>query len=110
MMTDPVEINKEFREFYEKLYDSESQNDADAQNLFLDSLEIPQVPDHFMDILEADLKEKEISKAIDDMRGGKTPGLDGLPIDLYKIFKAKLIKPLLEMFLEAFQCGNLSNH
>lgn len=107
IITDPVKINKEFKDFYEKLYESEIQNDPNTQNSFLDSLEIPQIPNNFVELLEADLKEKEISKAIDEMRANKTPGPDGLPIDLYKKFKSKLLKPLLEMFLEAFQCGNL---
>ena len=41
------------------------------------------------------------------MKAGKTAGPDGLPIDLYKKFKQKLLKPLLEMFLEAFNNGGL---
>lgn len=41
------------------------------------------------------------------MRGGKAAGPDGLPVDIYKIFKDKLIKPLLAMYDEAFQQGCL---
>ena len=58
-------------------------------------------------MLEADLKDKEISIAIDSMKAGKSAGPDGIPIDLYKTFKTKLLKPLLEMFLEAFCNGSL---
>uniref|UniRef100_A0A3P9J7K4 Reverse transcriptase domain-containing protein n=1 Tax=Oryzias latipes TaxID=8090 RepID=A0A3P9J7K4_ORYLA len=104
-ITNPVEINKEFREYYGKLYNSGE--NCDSQNIFLDSVEIPQIPDKFTERLEASLEEKDISKAIDDMKVGKTPGPDGLPIDFYKKFKSKLLKPLLDMFLEAFQCGSL---
>lgn len=106
-ISDPVKINKEFRDFYQKLYDSEMQVHPHSQNTFLDGLDIPQVPNDFLSMLDADLKEKELSKAIDEMRGGKTPGPDGLPIDLYKKFKSKLITPLLEMFTESFHNGNL---
>lgn len=41
------------------------------------------------------------------MKAGKVAGPDGLLIDLYKKFKTKMIKPLLEMFMEAFDSGSL---
>lgn len=41
------------------------------------------------------------------MKGGKAPGPDGLPIDIYKIFKNKLLSPLLDMFVESFSSGKL---
>lgn len=41
------------------------------------------------------------------MKGGKTSGPDGLPIDIYKLFKTKLIAPLLDVCLESFQTGCL---
>ena len=62
IVTNPVEINKELKEFYGKLYDSETPNNVDCRNTFWKILEIPQVPNKFAKILEADLKEMEISK------------------------------------------------
>lgn len=55
------------------------------------------------------LRDKEFVKYVgkEIHKAGKTPGPDGIPADLYKTFKTKLLKPLLEMFLEAFQTGNL---
>lgn len=41
------------------------------------------------------------------MRGGKAAGPDGFPIDIYKEFKEKLIAPLLDMYVKAFQQGYL---
>lgn len=57
--------------------------------------------------LEKDLSTLEVSAAIDAMTAGKTPGPDGLPIDIYKKFKDKLIAPLLDMLLETLQEGLL---
>lgn len=54
-----------------------------------------------------ELKEHEIDMAIDSMWSGKMAGPDGLPIELYQNYKSKLLKPLLEMFLEAFRDGCL---
>lgn len=56
--------------------------------------------------LEEGINAEEISAAIDAMTSGKTPGPDGLPIDIYKKFK-KLTSPLLDMLLETFQMGFL---
>ncbi len=41
-------------------------------------------------------------EAIDLMKAGKAAGPDGLPIDIYKKFKDKLVRPLLDMLVEAF--------
>lgn len=41
------------------------------------------------------------------MQAGKTAGLDGIPIDLYKAFQSKLLTPLLEMFQDSFRNGLL---
>ena len=57
--------------------------------------------------MEAELREEEIGKAINDMKSGKMAGPDRIRIDLYKEFKPKLLKLLLEMFLEAFNKDNL---
>lgn len=72
----------------------------------MDRLNIPTIPQVFAEQLEADLTQEEISTAIDDMKVGKTPGHDGIPVDLYNAFKSKLLQPLLEIFLEAFQTGS----
>lgn len=41
------------------------------------------------------------------MKSGKTAGLDGIPIDIYKAFKDKLAVPLLEMYEESMLEGCL---
>lgn len=73
----------------------------------MDKLRIPTVSEEFDEKLEGNLNEEEISKAVDSMKSGKMPGPDGLPIDIYKKFKAKLLKPLMEMYLKAFYNGSL---
>lgn len=104
---DPIEINKEFRKYYENLYKTQVEHDPQSQNSFLDKLKFPNISAELVEELEADLKEEEIGMAIDGMKAGKSAGPDGIPIDLYKKFKPKLPKPLLEVFLEAFHSGSL---
>lgn len=109
LITDPTEINNAFQRFYEKLYSSEWSSDSDKQNLFLNNLNIPRISEEQQLGLDLDLSLTEILAAIDSMKAGKAAGTDGLPIDLYKKFKDKLVKPILEMFLEVFQNGILPN-
>lgn len=53
--------------------------------------------------LNIGINKVEISRAIDGMNSGKQAGPDGIPIDLYKKCKDKLLIPLLDMFTEAFE-------
>lgn len=96
--SDPQEINNAFLNFYHSLYSSEYSDSAPhRQKEFLDSLEFTHLNEEHLGPLELDLGAQEVSEAIASLKGGKTPGPDGIPIELYKIFKTKLIPPLLDM-------------
>lgn len=49
----------------------------------------------------------EISKTIYDLKVGKARGPDGLPVEIYNKFIAKLLPPLLDMFSDSFERGIL---
>lgn len=102
--TDPHDT---FFIYYKILYSSESPESRETQSKFLDDLYIPPISDNFKEQLDRKLDASEIAGAIANMRGGKAAGPDGLPVDIYKIFKDKLIEPLLAMYEEAFQQGCL---
>ncbi len=53
------------------------------------------------------LEESEILESIAKLKNGKTAGPDALPIDIYKLFKDKLVGPLKEMYEDSFQNGYL---
>ena len=57
--------------------------------------------------MEKDITVEELSVVIDSIKAGKTPGPDGLPIEIYKKFKNKLLTQILEIFTESFQNGTL---
>lgn len=59
IVTDPIEINKEFRKYYENLYDSQVEYNPQAQNKFFDKLKFPKIAAEFVEEFEADLKEEE---------------------------------------------------
>lgn len=102
-----MEINGAFRHYYENLYCSEGIYNLDIQSDFLGKLDIPQIPEGTRDSLDGEITTLEISEAVSAMNAGKTAGPDGLPIDIYKMFKDKLVAPLYEMFKESYANGIL---
>uniref|UniRef100_A0A669E357 Reverse transcriptase domain-containing protein n=1 Tax=Oreochromis niloticus TaxID=8128 RepID=A0A669E357_ORENI len=105
LSTDPTEINNTFVSYYKTLYNSDSPLDLVNQNTFLDRLVFPCISEGMKNELEREINFNDVSDAITNMRGGKASGPDGLPIDIYKLFKAKLIPPLLDVYLESFKTG-----
>ena len=53
--------------------------------------------------LKAPLVGTELHAALQSMDGGKSPGLDGLPVEFYKTFWNELGQDLLEVFNESFR-------
>lgn len=81
-IVDPTEINESFRKFYEGLYSSEILNENSELKVFLDSINIPNIPESFRTNLDKDITLEELSDAIDSIKAGKAPGPDGLPIEI----------------------------
>ena len=106
-IVDPIEINENFKTFYEKLYSSEIGLNTSEMNNFLDNIHIPKISEVIKEELEKDITLGELSMAIDSIKGGKTPGPDGIPSEVYKMFKHRLMPALLEMFKESFLNGIL---
>ena len=104
---DPTEINNTFVSYYTTLYNSDCLIDTTNQNNFLDGLVFPCVSGCMKSELEKVLNLNDISNAITSMKGWKASGPDGLPIDVYKLSKAKFIAPLLDFYLESFKAGSL---
>lgn len=104
---EPEEINKTFRSYYEELYKAQTTIKPEDINSYLNKLDIPKISKENENALNLEITKEEIEQAIDSMKSGKRAGPDGLPIDLYKKFKEKLITPLWEMVKEIFQLNCL---
>ena len=107
LTTDPLEINKNFRDFYESTYKSEYTENSEDQSAFLDQLQFRTISDDEKITLDSPLTIAELFEAIGDMNSGKAPGPDGLPIEFYKTFRKLLVRPLLDMYDESFNTGTL---
>ena len=74
-------INMYIEKYYKKLYESE-EFDEECQEWFL-NLVINKLTDNEISILESNVTNNEIFRAIKAMNTNKAPGLDGIPIEFY---------------------------
>ena len=70
-------------------------------------LNINPLEENLLANLDLDITKEELSTAIGTMKGGKSPGPDGIPIEIYKTFQDALIPPLLEMYEESLESESL---
>lgn len=104
-MSNPLDVNSEFKSFYSFLYDSEISLDSRAcVNLFQD-LNLPSLSDNESDLLKAPISLEELKSALINMKKGKSLGWDGIQPELYLTFWDILGRPLLDMITTAIDKG-----
>lgn len=104
-LTEPGEINMEFKNFYSTLYSSEIILNTDLCQNFFHDLNLPTLPSHDLGKLNAPITLEELRNALGSMKKGKSPGWDGIPPELYLVFWDILGPPLLDMINTAIDKG-----
>lgn len=115
VVTETSEINHTFQRFYSNLYSSETSMDAGKIEALFSKMELPQLSSHQAEVVDAPITEAEVRAAVQSMKVGKSPGIDGFPIEYYKhnidllapiltelYSKARSLEGLPETFHEAF--------
>ena len=74
-------------DFYKKLYSKNTEVYFEYTNK---NNESAKVKDSDKELLDKPITEEEISNSIYSMSNNKTPGVDGLPIEIYKMFYGKI--------------------
>lgn len=100
-LTEPNEIRRRAVQFYSELYRSEYVENDELFDCFCDGLPKISSVDHLE--LKAPLVGEELHAALQGMDGGKSPGIDGLPVEFYKTLWHGLGQDLLEVFNESFR-------
>ena len=59
--------------------------------------------------LRGDISENDVLSALKTSKNGSSPGLDGLPCEVYKFFWDDLKKPLLECYNYSYNIGSLAD-
>lgn len=97
--SDQLEI---FVEYVSHLYESLQPTVAEC-GCSLESINLPVLTKAQQLTLNADITIKETEAALQHMKLGKTPGLDGLPTELYRVFKDDLLLHLQELLNYCYQ-------
>ena len=79
---DEGRIQREFSDFYSKLYQSEDRGRAAKE--FLDSVLVNKLSSEEREWLEREVDPQEIERVVKNLAKGKSPGLDGFPNEFYQ--------------------------
>ena len=80
-----LEILKECKNFYQKLYNKQKNCSGTQKELLTN---IPKlVQNNQNEKLIKPINKNELKEAIHQMENDKSPGIDGIPIEFYKIFQ-----------------------
>lgn len=92
-----IEIIDTFGEYYEKLYKSQRLGEGGEMNTFLENVEIPTISQEDREDLEGPITLKELQLVVSGMANQKSPGPDGLPMEVYKYYGEILLPELLRI-------------
>lgn len=107
LLTDSLDINKQFHNFYSELYTSDHPIDLGLMDTFFENLEIPNVSEDSRETLDDPITLDEIKNAITCMQSGKCPGPDGFPTEFYKKNSLKLSLLLKAVFEDSLDLSIL---
>lgn len=106
VVSDTGGILKEVKSFYEELFKSEG-GDEEKRNILLQQI-TRKVGEEEKKICEREIETEEIIHAINQLRVRKSPGVDGIGSEFYKVFKEKVSVILNEIFEEVFKKERVS--
>ena len=90
-------------DFYKTLYKSKNIEDENIET-YLDSVQLDNIlTNEQREILEKEPTMEEIRRAIKQIKENKSPGIDGIPIELYKQFWHLLENPYFSMINESIR-------
>ena len=105
-ITDKEGILKEVHGFYNNLFTKQGTKEEDRDYL-LNNIE-EKVSEEDKEMCNKVISQEEIEEALGGMKNGRSPGLDGLGCEFYKVFKNILIPVLNKIFNGIWQGGALS--
>ena len=108
-ITDCDDILETITEYFENIYRYEDIPEAEQyDDIFLDPLNSPRLDERQKNDLDQDVTEDEVLSALKLMKNGAAPGLDGIPIEVYKVLWQDIKTPLINCIRYSFEVGSLS--
>lgn len=106
--TDREVILNETTKFYKALYKAGEVEQAEIDNYIM-NLDINNIlSDSDQSKCEGEVSESECYDAMKNIKLGKSPGDDGLPVEFYRTFWDILKQPLIECYKHSYEVGQLS--
>uniref|UniRef100_A0A8C5LTV4 Reverse transcriptase domain-containing protein n=1 Tax=Leptobrachium leishanense TaxID=445787 RepID=A0A8C5LTV4_9ANUR len=102
IVTDPSDINRLFRDYFETFYKAEL-DEWTVQARFFVSAGMPELDPELKESLSAPISSTDITAAISRLRPAKTPGPDGFSAEYYKLLEGHLVPHLLSLFNNILQ-------
>jgi hypothetical protein len=104
LVDEPDQILHEIKTQYEQLFQSDGASET-AFNFFVENCTIPSLNETDKALLESPITVEEVKDAIQATHGGKTPGYDGIPIEMYWLFCDTISVFLCRLFNYFLDCG-----
>ena len=104
MLTNKRDMINFISDFYRKLY-AEVPSDPAISEYFLNNR--PKLSEEESNLCEGRFNLEELLFAIKSSKGGTSPGVDGLPIEFYKIFSSLIGPRLVDVFNSMLGGGQL---
>ena len=101
-------ITKHYEDMYTESNPINKELDI-SEEVFLNQSANNVIPEHDIKNLENDISEQEVLNALKAMKNGSAPGLDGIPIECYKVLWHDIKVPLMECFKYSFSQQILSD-
>ncbi len=98
-------INSAFKAFFENLYSSEDRFSQELFDFFFDDLNLPTLSDDESKDLDVPVTLDELHTAVKLTNKGRSPGINGIPVDLYLELWSILGPILLDTINSAIEKG-----
>ena len=98
-MRDGVEVGRRLAEYFEQVL-----NVADVRRANINVVGNWQMPE-LVDLNERTMPWKEVGEVVNEMKSGKAPGLDGVPVECLKIGGMAVLESLVRRLDVSFHMG-----
>ena len=99
LLTEEKDIMKEINQFYKSVYSKPKYVNFEMKE-YLEKGNLPNITEEVKKECDKEISLQEMGEAIKQLSNQKSPGIDGIPIDWYKVFYPKIKFFLLELFRE----------